>query len=201
MNISGNYNTITREVNIVSKIFDMYGIKCKSVSKYQNADDGDILVVLHDNSEILIEVKEEFYERFCKYGDLGIDFISAFFFKNPHDERIWKGSPKPPNRLASFLASINVQKHGKLSYSKSHLWLFFVCDKNKNLCYHAFFDGRKMTSKEFYNYLSKNCLFAVNNKPFWQLSHGDTHHSACFFINHKDPFLNQYKVSLDKFVG
>lgn len=30
--------------------------------------------------EILIEVKEESYKRFSNYGDLGIDFLSAFYF-------------------------------------------------------------------------------------------------------------------------
>ncbi len=200
MNISGNYHTTTREINIVSRIFSMHGINYKSITKHQNANDGDILVVLPDDRKILIEVKEENYKRFSKYGDLGIDFISACFFKNLHDETIWKGSPKKPNRLALFLDSIKVQKYGKLSYSKSDLWLFFVCDENENLYYHAFFDGRKMTSEEFYNYLSKSCLFAVNNKPAWQLSHGDAHHSACFFINHRSAFLNQYKVNLNEFV-
>lgn len=200
MNISGNYHTKTREINIVSKIFDMYRINYKSITKHPSANDGDILVVLPDNRKIIVEVKEESYKRFIKYGDLGIDFISAFFFKNPCDELIWKGSPKHQSRLDSFLNSINIQKYGKLFYSKSHLWLFFVCDENEELYYHSFFDGQAMTSKKFYNYLSDNCLFAINNKPDWQLSYGDAHHSACFFINYQNPFLNQYKVKLDEFV-
>lgn len=200
MNISGNYNSTDKEVSIVARIFDMYKIPYESISKHENADDADILVILPDNNKILIEVKEEFIDRFRKYGDLGIDFISAFSFKNPIDESIWKGAPKRPERLNSFLSSINIQKLGKLSYSKSHLWLFFVFDDSKNLYYHAFFDGSKMTSKEFYNYLSKNCFFAVNNKPYWQLSHGDTHQSACFFINHEDRFLNRYKVDLAEYI-
>lgn len=200
MNISGNYNTTDKEVSIVARIFDMNKIPYKSISKHQNADDADVLVVLPNDNEILIEVKEEFINRFSKYGDLGIDFISAFYFKNPRDESIWKGAPKRPERLDSFLSSINIQKPGKLLYSKAHLWLFFVFDSSNNLYYHAFFDGNKMTSEEFYNYLSKNHLFAVNNKPYWQLSHGDAHQSACFFINHTDPFLNKYKVDLVEYI-
>ena len=64
MNISGNYNTTDREVSIVARIFDMYKISYKSIAKHKNADDADILVVLPDNTEILIEVKEEFINRF-----------------------------------------------------------------------------------------------------------------------------------------
>ncbi len=200
MNISGNYNTTNREVAIVAEIFDMYGIEYKDVHKYEIADDGDVKVVLPDNREILIEVKEESYRRFLEYGDLGIDFISAFSFKFPNGETIWKGAPKRPHRLRELLSSIEIQKLGKLSYSKSDLWLFFVVDTNENLYFHAFFDGKKMTSKEFYKYLSQNCCFAVNNKPFWQLSNRDSHHSACFFINNENNLLKQYKVDLNKYI-
>ena len=108
MNISGNYNTTDKEVRVIAKIFDLYGIPYKNISKHQNADDADILVVLPNSNKILIEVKEEFINRFSKYGDLGIDFISAFFFKNPKDESKWKGSPKRPEQLDSFLSSINI---------------------------------------------------------------------------------------------
>ena len=161
MNISGNYNTTDRESRIVANLFDMYQIPYKNITKYTDANAGDILVILPDGREILIEVKEEIYKRFSIYGDLGIDFISAFDFKNPNDVNIWKGSPKTPDKLHSFLSSINVKKYGKLKYSKSHLWLFFVFDQCNKLYYHVFFDGNKMTSKDFYNYLSNNCLFRL----------------------------------------
>ncbi len=200
MNISGNYDTTDREVGIVVKIFDEYEIEYKSISKYAVADDGDVLVILPDDRNILIEVKEEDYKRFSKYGDLGIDFISAFNFKHSEDVTRWKGAPKSPARLQEFLSSINVTKWGKLTYSKSHLWLFFVTDPSNKIVYHAFFDGNRMTSEEFKNYLYSHCLFAVNNKPYWQLSHGDSHHSACFFINNKNEHLNGYKVDLTEYI-
>lgn len=200
MNISGNYDTTDRECSIVARLFNMYEIPYKSISKHQDANAGDVLVILFNGKEILIEVKEESFDRFIVYGDLGIDFISAFDFKNPNDVNIWKGAPKRPAGLRSFLSSINIKKYGKLIYSKSHLWLFFVLDPRGDVYYNAFFDGDKMTSREFYNYLSENCLFAVNKKPVSQLSHTDSHQSACFFINCKDKFLNQYKVDLPDYV-
>ena len=64
MNISGNYNTTDKEVGIIARIFDIYEIPYKSISKHKNADDADILVLLPNGNEILIEVKEEFINRF-----------------------------------------------------------------------------------------------------------------------------------------
>lgn len=203
MNISGNYNTTSREVKIVAKIFDMQKIPYKSVSKYENANDGDVLVILPDEREILIEVKEESYKRLIRYGDLGIDYISAFYFKNTQAKSKWSGRHKGLSDLNAFLATIDrtrPYKRGKIGYSKSDLWLFFVVDDNDRLCYHAFFDGNAMISKEFYDYLAKNCPFAINNKSEEQLSHSDEHSSACFFINHKDKFLNEYKVDLIEYI-
>lgn len=200
MNISGNYETTDREVEIVKRIFDLHNIKYQDIQKYDIANDGDVLVVLDDGRDILIEVKEESFARFPRYGDLGIDFISAFYFNNPSDEYGWKGSPKQPGRLQEFLSAITVKKAGKLKYSKSDLWLFFVENPEGGLYYSAFFDGSFMTSREFRNYLCRNCLFAVNNKPASQMSHSDSHHSACFFIKHNDPFLNQHKIDLCEYI-
>lgn len=203
MNISGNYHTTTREVQIVKKIFTMQDIPYKCISKHKKADDGDVLVVLPDDREILIEVKEEKYKRFHNYGDLGIDYISAFYFKNERDKKEWSGLHRGKTTLQKFLSIIDRNspfKSGKLCYSKSDLWLFVVFDPRKNLCYYAFFDGKAMTSEEFYNYLSTRCPFAINNKSEEQLSHSDEHSSACFFINHQDEFLNQYKVDLLEYI-
>lgn len=58
-----------------------------------------------------------------------------------------------------------------------------------------------MVSKEFKEYLFNNCMFAVNNKPQWQLSHADNHNSAVFFINHQNSFLSKYKVNLKDYIN
>lgn len=200
MNISGNYETAQKEIDSVKEILNIEGIEFQKIIKSPNADDGDVLVDLKDNKKILIEVKEENYERFSKYGDLGMDFISVFYFKNNASK--WKGSPKPHQLLSEFFNDIDKTKpykEGKIYYSKSDLWLFFV-KVSDEYSYYAFFDGSKMTSKEFKDYLFNNCKFSVNNKPKWQLSHTDSHNSSVFFINHENPFLNNYRVDIKHYV-
>lgn len=204
MNISGNYNTEQREVAIVRRIFDERGIAYSKIEKYANANDGDVCVYFSNGKTILIEVKEEKYDRFVKYGgDLGIDYISAFQFKrgvNPDD---WKSQHRP-EYLDEFLQAIDKTNHfkgGKVYYSKSDLWLFFVVAPNGNLYYCKFFDGNAMTSQEFINYIEHNCIFTVNIKPRCQESYADKHNSACFFLNHKDPVLQGYEIDLNDFVN
>lgn len=201
MNISGNYSTWDREIRVVKKILDENNIAYRSVDKYDDADDGDILVILDSGKQFVIEVKEEKLDRFKKYRQLGIDFISAFQFKNRAFTAEWKGSPKSPARLQSFLNCVdrtNNFKGGKIDYSKSDLWLFFVMDGDE-FVYCEFFDGNFMTSQEFKSYLFENCLFAVNNKPSWQLSSADFHNSAVFFIDHDDLFLNAHKIPIAEY--
>ena len=201
MNISGDFNSTQRELGIVKKIFDAESIEYESIEKNADADAGDVLVKLKNGRQILIEVKEEKYDRFIKYGDLGIDFISVFYFKNGHAN--WKGSPKSPRLLENFIADIDRRKYykdGKVVYSKSDLWLFFV-SKDGEIYYYCFLDGKKVVKEEFISHLKKNCLFAINNKPFWQNSNKDDFNSAVFYINHHDPFLNNYKVTLRGFLN
>lgn len=202
MNISGNFATTEREINIVKRILDAEGVPYISVQKYANADDGDVLVTLENGKTILIEVKEEAIKRFKDYGDLGIDYISAFQFNHNGDASKWKGKHYP-NKHFDFLNAIDKSrnyKDGKVTYSKSDLWLFFVLDRNDNLYYYSFFNGNDMTSPEFKNYLIENCQFAVNNKTRNQLSYRDTHHSACFFINHTNKFLNNFVVNIKDYI-
>lgn len=201
MNISGNYSTQQRELGVVKKILDENRIAYHSLEKYPVASDGDILVTLANGRKFLIEVKEEKIDRFKRFRQLGIDFISAFRFKDPSSDSVWKGSPKQPSRLESFLNSIDKThkfKGGKIDYSKSDLWLFFVMDGD-SFVYYEFFDGNFMTSERFKNYLYTNCLFTVNNKPPTQLSNGDAHNSAVFYIDCDDATLNAEKIDITEY--
>lgn len=201
-NISGNYYIADREIAIVEELLRANNVKYKSVSKHKNANDGDVLVTLPDNSTILIEVKEEDYvTRFSKYGDIGIDLVSAFQFKpgvNPED---WKGI-KRGSTVREFFSKIDrdspTYKGGKITYSKSDLWLFFSADPDGQVMYYSFFPGEFMKSKEFKRYLIDNCKFAVNNKPAEQLSHLDNHNSAVFYINHRDRYLQKHSFDISK---
>lgn len=199
MNVSGNFATTEREIEVVKRILAKEAVSYAQVTKNADPDDGDVLVRLDNGKTILIEVKEERYDRFAKYGDLGIDFISVFHFKKT--ARAWKGAPKSPNLLSAFLEDIDRKKPykgGKIFYSKSDLWLFFV-ENNGELQYY-FFDGKRLLCDEFRTYLKTHCLFAVNNKPSWQMSNTDAHNSAVFFIKPDDSVLQTYSVALGEYV-
>ena len=198
-NVSGNFNTAEREVSVVKRILTANGVKFQSVTKYSDPNAGDVLVILEDGKNVLIEVKEEKFERFQKYGDLGIDLYSVFQFKEPELATKWKGSPKSGMLINDFYNDIDKNKtfkKGKISYSKSDLWLFFTVNSDNKIDYYSFFPGYFMKSKGFKQYLKENCVFAVNNKPNSQLSSNDTFHSAVFFINHKNKYLNSYKFDI-----
>lgn len=200
-NVSGNFNTAEREVSVVKKLFELNGVKFQSISKHIYANAGDVLVILENGKHLVIEVKEEKFNRFQKYGDLGIDLLSVFQFKKPELAEKWKGVPKSGQLINDFFNDVDMHstfKRGKISYSKSDLWLFFTVDPENQIQYYSFFPGDFMKSKEFKLYLKHNCVFTVNNKPCSQLSSNDPFHSAVFFINHKDSYLNSHKFNLKK---
>lgn len=200
-NVSGNFNTTEREVSVVKRLFALNGVKVQSITKHKDANAGDVLVILEDGTRLVIEVKEEKFERFQKYGDLGIDLLSVFQFKRPELAEKWKGSPKSGKFINEFYNDIDLHstfKKGKISYSKSDLWLFFSVNPENKISYYSFFPGNFIKSKEFKLYLKNNCVFTVNNKPNTQLSSNDSFHSAVFFINHKDHYLDSHKFDLKK---
>ncbi|MBQ8424715.1 MAG: hypothetical protein IJX17_01685 [Clostridia bacterium] len=191
--ISGNYEVTDRELAIVEEILRAHHIKYKGVEKHKNANDGDVLLTLLDDTKVLIEVKEEDYlSRFSKYGDIGIDLVSSFKFKNGVNPADWKGT-KEGVLVWDFFKQIDQNgpsfKGGKITYSKSDLWLFFSAKPDGKVVYYSFFPGEFIKSEDFKKYLIFNNKFAVNNKPADQMSHSDSTNSAVFYINHKDPYL------------
>lgn len=202
MSISGNYNTSQFEINIVTSILKQNGIGFQSVKKHSLADDADVLVTLSNGKEFTIEVKEESFDRFKRYGDLGIDYISSCVFKKNNYASTWKGAPKSPSRHDAFLQAIDVDssyfKWGKVFYSKADLWLFYVETVSGGKYW--IYDGKEMTSKSFLKYLRDNCEFTVNNKPPTQGSYYDKHHSAVFFIKPDNEVLSKYKIDLNRYI-
>ena len=204
MNISGNFQTAEREVGVVKRILDENSIPYREVRKYEIADDADVAIVLNDGREILIEVKEERYDRFIDYGgDLGIDYISAFQFKRGVNPFVWKRQHSPAD-LAAFkrdISDFNI-KWGKVFYSKADLWLFFVVKPDGEFHYCKFFKGAGgMVTAPFREYIENNCIFTVNIKPAWQQSYSDRHNSACMFLNHRDGILDRYEVDIREYLA
>ena len=195
INISGNFNTKKREIEAVKALLTQRGVEYTKVEECSDANDGDVVVTAY-GQRIIIEVKEEDYlNRFAKYKQLGIDFLSVFHFKPTVSRYDWRGvkSSEDYQTLLDAIDRSAYCKPGKVFYSKSHLWLFFsFC--GGEFKYAEFFDGKNMTSDDFKNHLFSMCQFAVNNKSAEQLSCSDSFQSAVIFINSNDSVLNTYRV-------
>lgn len=187
MNISGEYNTTSKEISIVKLFLDINKIEYKSINKYKESDAGDVIVKFNNNLELLFEIKEENSDRIKKYGQYGIDYISSCVFKDKESINYWRGAHSS-KEFKDFLSSIDYKnvgfKWGKIKYSRADVWLFFAKDYTTNsLIFINAYSARKIKESDLLTYLQENCQFAVNNKSIDQLSNSDTHHSATFFID------------------
>ena len=204
MSIAGNYNMHQAEINVVKDWLTNNGISFLSVIKYTNANDADVIVTLANEKCFTVEVKEESAYRINNYNDLGIDYISVCKYKQGVNGDKWKGSPKLPSKHESFINDLNEKspgfKWGKVKYSKADIWLFF-CRENGAYKFIEGFEGTYIKSPIFFNYLVQNCKFTVNNKPTSQLSYGDSHDSATFFINRRDPMLVEKHIKIHEFIN
>lgn len=196
VNVSGNFDTAEVEVQYVEDYLKKNGLTpgkdYTKVRKYGEPDAADVIVYLTNGQQLLVEVKEEKYSRFSKYGEYGIDFISVFQYKNPKDKDVWC-HPQKPNKMKSFCDSIIVSKPGKITYSKADIWLFVVKAPDDSYYHLEGYSGMKMKNIDFKGYLVENCQFTANAKPADQLSSTDSFGSACFYI--KPAFMDVFKVS------
>lgn len=198
MNIAGNFQTEDEEIRVVKAYLKRNKIEYEKVWKHHDANAGDVMVLFPNKLYSLFEVKQESYKRFSKYGEYGIDFLSAFLFKAGVNEKAWQTINKP-QKINDFLNAIETDtktlKLGKLAYSYSDVWLFYVKDESGEYTHLECYDGRKVETKEFFDYLKKHCCFAVNKKTSKELSHNDKFHSATFFI--KPEKLKNMRITKD----
>lgn len=185
--IAGNYQTAEEEIQVVKAYLDKHNIKYIKIYKYKDANAGDVMVVFPNHLYSLFEVKQEGFKRFNNYKEYGIDFISSFRFKNEDMESSWKGLHKP-KEYNDFVKSLDIHsnsfKWGKLMYSYSDVWLFYVKDPETGEYIHLeAYKGKDIHTSDFISYLKNNCMFAVNNKSSNQLSFSDKHCSATFYIS------------------
>lgn len=207
-NMSGNFATFSEEKAAVREFLARMGYnpnECHverhggdDVTDMSIMSEGDIDATLPDGRTIVFEVKQERYQRFSKWGQLGIDFISVFHFKPGcfFDKRV-----HGPQDFERFMATVDVNapsfKWGKIQYSTSAVWLFYV--KNPNGTYHFIegYDYAAVRRTGIVDFLSQNCEFAVNSKNNFQMSNRDTWESAVFFA---DPeVLEEFIITPDRF--
>ena len=146
------------------------------------------------NGEILnftIHIKEEEIYWYEKTGNLGLDFISAFYFKRPEYkiDLVKNNYCINSSQIENFLNNqITVSKWGKLYTCDSNIHIFYVEDK---FC--RAYSNNKLKSKEMINYLKLNYKLRVNKKNEYGLS--DDWESAAFFVKPNDLELKKCEIN------
>ncbi|MFY9177788.1 MAG: hypothetical protein WBI74_09295 [Caldicoprobacterales bacterium] len=197
--INNNFTRYSsREGLIVEKwVNNTYWLRHR-VEKYEPNNTGfhDYKVRLISGEEFIVEVKEEEYYWYNKTGNIGLDFISVFYFTDKARELHWKQAMKywvPSNRIDNFLKNdIIVSKWGKLKTCDAHVQLFYVENANKTILLEAY-NNFKLQNKEFINYLKSNYRLRINKKSDYNL--GDYWESAAFFIKPRDKRLRECKIN------
>ena len=160
MTISGNFDTYEEEKSAVKHYLDGKGFQESEyqISKFGGDEEkdftvmsvADITVKFNNHRTLLFEVKREDYDRFKKYGELGIDFISSFLFIDGSSQ---KTGLKHPNDYKSFIGDVDFSqsrfKWGKLEYSRADVWLFYVKDEKGNYHFCEGYDYMKMYNDSF----------------------------------------------------
>lgn len=170
--------------------------------KPDNTGFHDYKLILNDGKQIIVEIKEEEYYWYSKTGNIGLDFLSAFSFKNDfvknkyYHNNLWvnKGT------INEFIKEINVDKFGKLFTCDANIQLFYCEDENKNPILLKAYSNIKLKENSFVEYLKNNYNLRINNKKNYKLK--DDWESAAFFIQPSDKRLEKCEInSYDDLIG
>lgn len=203
-NISGNFDTYAEEISAVKHFLTLMGYdpeEC-NVTKFGGDKEQDVNVMsatdttvkLPDNRTLLVEVKQESYSRFSRWGELGFDLISMFQFKRGMH---FDSKPHGPGDYDKFISTVDMDrpdfKWGKLAYSNADIWLFYVKDPKGGYFFCEGYDYMRMRRDQITTELREKCQFAVNSKNSKQMSHRDTWQSATFFV--KPSLVERYRIT------
>ena len=208
-NISGTFDTYKEEKDSVRYFLKKMGCDMNTVlvEKYGGdnvsdramMDEADVIARFPDGKTLLFEVKQESTARFSRWGQLGFDMISQFQFK---EGRTFDKRVHHPRDFERFMSCVDKErpgfKWGKVRYSGSDIWLFYVKDEAGQYVFCEGYDFAKMKENTIMAYLSYNCPFAVNSKNSRQMSHEDTWQSATFFVYPRQ--IEQYKITPESFL-
>jgi hypothetical protein len=160
----------------------------------------DARVTLPDGTQFLVQVKEEETKWYNRTGNIGLDFISAFMFKDSEFENLYLNELKrwvPCEKIKTFLEQIEVLKWGKLRTRDAHVHVFYVKDKViggreiplllKTYC------NSWLQSQQFIGYLISAYDLRINDKGVYGIS--EDWHSAAFFVKPSDPMLQKGEIA------
>jgi len=174
------------EVKIIKLWIEKYSPQILSLHSAKVIKDNtpyhDAYILLEDKGKIFIEVKQEEMSWFCKTGNIGIDYISAFKYKDQamKDRVVRNKYWVSPKELPEFMKSIEVKKWGKLVTCDAHLQIFYVESKRKSPLFLEALNNIKL--KELRKYIEKTYSLRINDKSKYSSS-SDTWESAAYFIN------------------
>jgi hypothetical protein len=136
----------------------------------------DMRCVLKNGKSFTIEIKEEENYWYSKTGNIGLDLISSFTYKQ--NKLYWQAKNNwiPIAEIQKFLQDIQVSKWGKLITCDAHVQLYCV----ENVFY-TLYNNSLLKQKAFLQFLKTNFPLRINNKANYKLA--DTWESAAYFIN------------------
>jgi hypothetical protein len=163
--------------------------------KKDNTQFHDLLIVLQNDQKLTVEVKEDEYYWYSRTGNIGLDYLSAFEFKNQGLRRKWLSDNYwiKSKDIQEFKNEIIVSKYGKLITCDADLQLYVVYDK-ETVKFSQLYSNNKLKQNNFVSYLEKNYNLRVNKKNDYGLK--DSWESAAFFVNPlKDLKLKEAEIN------
>lgn len=187
----------SREDYIIKKWIDNNKWLSDIVDSYEpdNTDLHDYQLLLKNGKKAIIEIKEEEYYWYNKTGNIGLDFISIFYYKSEEikrfyiKEKLWVKK----RTIDSFLSKIDVQKYGKLKTCDAHIQLFYCEDEKKNPVLIKAYSNQKLQEESFIEYLMCCYDLRINDKERYELE--DKWQSAAFFVKPSDKKLIQCEIN------
>jgi hypothetical protein len=207
------YGRSAFEIRIVAKwienyIFDEIIKRCDLLSYriYKNLNfpasyDVEVVFETKDGKaiSIKIEVKTEEYRWYSQTKNIGLDYISAFKFRDKayknkiENQRNWVS----PKELDEFKRNIIVKRYGKLYTCDADIQLFY-CKLNETEA--KFFAYCNKCLKNLRTYFENHYPLRINDKASYDLD--DTWESAAYFVNPDEcPELKKCEINnLDKLI-
>lgn len=158
--------------------------------KKDNTPFHDLIIVSHTGERHTVEIKEDEYYWYSKTGNIGLDYLSAFKFKDSSRRLEWLKNNYwiKSEFLDEFKNDIEVLKFGKLFTCDADFQLFVVLD-NEKIVFSKLYSNQKLKSPEFVRYLETNYNLRVNKKSDYKLH--DNWDSAAYFVNPNEDRLLQ----------
>ncbi len=187
----------SREGYIIKKWIDNNKWLSDIVDSYEPANTGlhDYQLLLKNGKKVIIEIKEEEHYWYNKTGNIGLDFISVFYYKNDLVKNYYNNNNfwVKKRTVDDFISKIDVKKYGKLITCDAHIQLFYCEDKKKSPVLIKAYSNQKLKEKSFIEYLKYCYDLRINDKESYGLK--DKWESAAFFVKPSDKRLIQCEIN------